>query len=75
MAFSWKQAKIDAINKKIANAIILSGLNKAEATGNPDYIAKHHYKDVTEIKVKVKAEVIKQQEMAQIRRNKLVGKN
>ncbi len=74
MGFSWKQAKIDALNKKIANAIILSGLHKPEAIGNADYIAKHHYKDKTELKTKVTAEVLKQQEIAQLRRDKLVGK-
>ncbi len=74
MGFSWKQAKIDAIDKKIKNAIILSGLIKSEATGNPDFIAKHHYKSKEEIKVKVTAEELKYQDTYQTRRNKLVGK-
>ncbi len=68
--FSREQANQETIDVKIRRAIIMSGLNKPEATGNADYRAKHNYKSKTECETKIRDKVKKQQEQQMARRTR-----
>ncbi len=77
MAFSWKQDKINTINKKIERAI-----TQAKAGSNPDFKLQHpdwvrdaQNKDFTNLKKVVKEQTEKYQLKAQQRRDKRAGKS
>ncbi len=77
MGFSWKQAKIDAVDVKIRRAITM-----ANAASNPDFKMQHpdwvrdaQNKNYTNLKKVVKEKCEKYQQKAQARRDKRSGKS
>ncbi len=74
--FSWQKTKEDAIKIKQDHAIRLI------TSGNQDYKIKHPdefrevmQKNYTNIRIRIKAEVLRKQKRAEDRDNKLAGKS
>ncbi len=75
--FSWKQAKIEAIDLKIQRAITMAnaGSNPEFKLKHPDWVRDAQKKDYTLLKTQVKDKVLKYQNQAIQRRDKRSGKN
>jgi len=77
MAFSWKQAKINAVETKIRRAMTMakSATNPTFKLEHPDWVRDAQKNEYTLLKKQVKEKVIKAQDQAQLRRDKRSGKN
>ncbi len=76
MPFSWDEARASIIAKKIQRNITFAkvGTNKDFKISHPDWVSQAQTKNFVDLKKKVKESVMKQQDLAIIRRLKLVGK-
>ncbi len=77
MSFSWKQAKIDAIETKIRRAITMAnnGNNPTFKLQHPDWVRDAQTKNYTQLKKQVKEQMEKRQNAVMDRRVKRGGKN
>ncbi len=73
MGFSWKQAKIDAVDIKIRRAITMvqgDNPNPDIAVRHPEWIKQAQQKQYTELKNSVEDLIKREQNQAMIRRKK-----
>ncbi len=77
MAFSWDQTKKDAIAMKVRRAVTMAkvGKNTDFKLAHPDWVRDAQNKNYIDLKKKVTDSVVKRQELAMARRQKLVGKS
>ncbi len=75
--FSWKQAKIEAVDLKIERAITManSATNSDFKILHPDWVRDAQKKDYTLLKKQVREKIEKYQNKAQQRRDKRSGKD
>ncbi len=77
MGFSWEKMKKEAVDIKIRRAITMASkknVNPDFAIAHPDWVREAQKQNYTDLKVKIKQSVEKEQQRAMARRNKYVGK-